>query len=313
MVRINAVVCKQPIGSLYLFSMKASDLKDLITVECRQDGEFNVQRKRNNARVKLIQKYSNTVDACFPLSVLINIDETDVSIIGNTLDINVKPGVFKILDGQHRVFGILNADFDYDVPIGAFIGLSNRQKARVFKAINFNAKPVNKSHVYDLISQTEDGSVGEQTAHQVTKLLNTDSESPFKDKIKMLGVGKGWFNQASLVKSLAGIIDKGCLLNVSGEDVYVVVRDYFKAWYHVFPEEFLRKDSLLVKNFGVQVMLDCFEPLYNACHKPDGNDFSRFKEVVSQFRSVAWTKESVDSNTSASGVNKRVNELLQMV
>jgi len=293
-----------------------SELRPLLSVKLRKDDDKNVQRTQNKGRIRHIVKYSNGADACFPGNILVNIPQDRVSVLGNTLELAVSAGVLEVLDGQHRVSGFGQSDYDYEVPVGAFIGLSDKQKARVFKAINFNAKAVSKSHVYDLLTLTEDGSEGEMLAHQIVKLLNADTNSPFKGRIKMIGSGKGWFNQASLLKPLAGLIDNGCLHNVDGGDAYDAILAYFKAWQHVFPNDFTDsgcKDSLLIRGFGVQVMVECFPVLYGSCHKPDNQDFNRFKDVIINFSSVPWTRESMNGDTSHNGRLRRTTELLGML
>ncbi|NER10028.1 DGQHR domain-containing protein [Muriicola jejuensis] len=100
--------------------------------------------------------------------------------------------VAKILDGQHRLEGLRQAiekegelsQFDLNATI--FVDLDLDDQAQIFSVINKAQTKVNKSLVYDLYEYANHPSP-QKTAHDIIRVLNRSSKSPFYRKIKILG------------------------------------------------------------------------------------------------------------------------------
>jgi len=82
-------------------------------------------------------------------------------------------------------------------------------QALVFSTINLKQTPVSTSITYDLFSYAKSRSP-QKTCHQIARRLNLDPESPFKDKIMILGVAhdkeKETLTQAAFIKPLQRLI-----------------------------------------------------------------------------------------------------------
>jgi DGQHR domain-containing protein len=237
-VSIPVFSVNQPIGKFYVGVIRADDLLSICKFDYRRmqfHNEYSdylgIQRKLNDSRIKEIRRYADTIDACFPTSVVISIDEKCV-VVNETgregfmtlritefvdeespeLSIRLNQ-VATIIDGQHRLKGLEEAKKDdFELSISIFIGADEATEASVFSIVNLAQTKVNKSLAYDLFSYAKSRSP-EKTCHEIVVALDKLSESPFKGRIKRLGVAtEGRFgetlSQATIVKGLLPYISK---------------------------------------------------------------------------------------------------------
>lgn len=110
---------------------------------------------------------------------------------------------FEVIDGQHRLWafeealadGILPGDFE--LPVVAFTGLDVGWQAYLFWSINVSPKRINPSHAFDLfpllrsaewLETLSDLRIYRQArAQELTEILFAQPESPFHNRINMLG------------------------------------------------------------------------------------------------------------------------------
>jgi DGQHR domain-containing protein len=115
--------------------------------------------------------------------------------------------VASIIDGQHRLKGLDEAGKnEFELTISIFIGPDDATEAMIFSIVNLAQTKVNKSLVYDLFSLATSRSP-ERTCHEIVVALDKMEESPFKGRIKRLGVATdGRFgetlSQATIVKGI---------------------------------------------------------------------------------------------------------------
>src|SRR5690349_20869500 len=81
-VTIPVFAVRQPIGSFHIGVVRADELLRICKFDYRRmhyTGGYidflGIQRKLDEKRIKDIAKYVGTIDACFPTSVVISIDE----------------------------------------------------------------------------------------------------------------------------------------------------------------------------------------------------------------------------------------------
>ena len=165
----------QPLGTFYVGSIPWVRLKEITYVDVRLlPGErgfeslLGIQRPMNEKRAKEIGEYITTDDASFPTAVILSVDgrcaEYDEDSRSLTLHEYVDEDdpsnsittdkIAKILDGQHRIKGFDNADFEgtFDINVSIFIDIDIADQAYLFSTINLAQTKVNKSLVFDLFS-----------------------------------------------------------------------------------------------------------------------------------------------------------------
>jgi DGQHR domain-containing protein len=235
---------EQPVGSFYLARISRRDLIDITFADIRRiereesdvERVLGIQRPLSNSRVKEIGAYVNTVDANFPTSIILAIDsfgseedeeqedkdnrKTEEQEVEKTiqnifynkstrmLELRRGSNVAKILDGQHRIAGLKLLEpknEPFDLPVTIFVDADIEQQALIFATINKTQTKVNKSLVYDLYELAKNRSP-EKTCHNIALVLNHKHDSPFHDKIRILGAAddaiRETLTQATFVEAL---------------------------------------------------------------------------------------------------------------
>lgn len=314
----------QPIGEFFVASMDANDLADISFSDMRRmegtDGlraierYLGIQRPLKKNRVKEIRDYIvNNRDATFPTAIILAVDEKCAEFDETTGMLSLYPyepedddsdsipyhKIAKILDGQHRIAGFFVGDgssrqFDFDrifnINVSIFIGIDLSEQAKIFATVNLAQTKVNKSLVYDLEELAKKPNPY-KACHHVAVALDANSDSPFFERIKRLGVatpGRDYepLTQASFVEALVRFIsddpsrdrndildgkrlqelnlkkypfnelfkegDKGIL------KIYQIIYNYFQAVRGIWPiawEQKQRKGNLLPKSNAFKALM----------------------------------------------------------
>jgi DGQHR domain-containing protein len=213
-VYFKCIEVRQPIGTFYVGSMNFNQVTLIAYADVRriQDRDveryIGIQRPLEDSRVKELRKYVKTVDSSFPTSVILAVSsehaayDSDNGIMRITKEIEVA----KIIDGQHRIAGLLNYEgppFQLNVTI--FVDMDLEDQALLFATINLKQTRVRKSLAYDLFEFAESRSP-QKTCHNIAKLFNLREGSPLRGRIKILGRATGRqlenLTQATVVERL---------------------------------------------------------------------------------------------------------------
>ena len=151
---------------------------------------LGIERPLSRNRVGELKDYVNTADATFPSPVILAVAEmdTDFDHEKGLMFIRDDERVAKVLDGQHRIAGLEGFVGEvFDVLVTIFVEMDIEYQAMVFATINLQQTKVNKSLAYDLYAYAKTRSP-QKTCHNIVRLLNSREGSPFKNKIKVLGI-----------------------------------------------------------------------------------------------------------------------------
>lgn len=215
-IKIQCIEVKQPIETFYIGKIEWQDLLKIARKDIERirqegqgsiDGYLGIQRELSKSRLKEIAEYVSFDDATFPNSIVISIESTSYNKETNEVEPNIlsfengilelrnNEKIAKIIDGQHRVFGlekyandkgIFKDELDFELILTIFIDIDEEYQANIFSTINKAQTKVNKSHVYDLYTFSKTRSP-QRTVHNICKLLNEEENSPFYHLIKRLG------------------------------------------------------------------------------------------------------------------------------
>ena len=127
---------------------------------------------------------------------------------------NTSPPI-EIIDGQHRLYAFKeseNIDGTFELPIVLFYDLDISWQAYLFWTINIRPKRINPSMAYDLypllrtdrwLERVEGPMAYRETrAQELTEALWSHPDSPWHQRIGMLGRERGKVTQAAFVRSL---------------------------------------------------------------------------------------------------------------
>ncbi|CAM4470478.1 DGQHR domain-containing protein [Alteromonas australica] len=241
-LKVPAIKVEQPLGDFYVVTLTAKQLLQTcytIKAEILQDEEetktgylgtfvnrlVGNQRIRTTKRLDEIKRYTETVDASFPNSIILgaNYDQdgnlitnlkerwTVENVGGNFYELTIPTSkkLASIIDGQHRVFGFENSSSqDMNLLCSVYLDLPLPYHAKIFTNININQKRVDKNLAYNLfqfdMEQGEPKSWTPETlAVYFARVLAEDTTSPLQGMIK-LGLAN---TQTESSISMASIID----------------------------------------------------------------------------------------------------------
>lgn len=294
---IHVLELTQPIGSFYLGKID-SDILIKITKTVRRNLNEGIQRELSGKRAKEISKYCDDPDAAFPTPIILAVEESDIkSIFGidglkDIYEVTFDDSsVFaEILDGQHRVEGIkLANNFKTDLPVVLMFDLTDEEKAYIFSTINSTQTKVDKSLIYDLFDLNQ-GRSPYKTCHEVARIMNSDSRSPFSGRLKMLGkrsTPDAILSQGTFVNYLCRLIsnnpqeDMICLkkgrklrnadhlvlreyfIEERDDVILKLLTNYFGAVAEVFPDEWCNTSKyILSKTTGYGALIKVFPHFY---------------------------------------------------
>lgn len=207
-IQFKALRMRQPMGEFFIASMPSRQLCDISYFDVRRmlkerdvETYLGIQRPLNPDRVRELDSYVRTADACFPTAVILAVDgrsaefdpETGIMTLSN--DPAPEDGsapvhyrhIARVLDGQHRIAGLMDYDGDdFEVNVSIFVDIDIEDQAYIFSTVNLAQTKVNKSLAYDLFELAKSPSP-QKTCHNIAVALDKVRLSPFAQRIKRLG------------------------------------------------------------------------------------------------------------------------------
>lgn len=285
---------EQPIGVFYIASIPADILLKTLKNVHRSMGGDGVQRDASKSRIKEIASFCSNTDSVFPTPIIVsvynNIVELDEE--NNKISFDDNTIIGEVLDGQHRLLGLEDSDNSshFNMPVVFMFGLTPEEKAYIFSIINSKQTKVNQSLLYDLFELTSKRSP-QKTAHEIARSMNSMQESPFFNRLKMLGtkdVGQdlATLSQGTFAQSIMLLFskhpnkDKERLYNdepIDSEDG-TVLRMYF----------YKERDEVILK-----VLLNCFTALSRVFSEEWGTPSKYILCKTTGFRGVIKSLPSI--------------------
>jgi len=153
--------------------------------------------------------------------------------------------------------------------VTAFIDLDDSGKASIFRSINGNQRKINPSLVYDLIPMLrnqETVAFEDRRCRDLVALLNEETpDSPWKNRISMVGGGNRIISQSSFISALKRLFKKDHLFASTNRDFFEqrmqhnLLLEYFKAIQSLYSIQWDNKAFFLCKYVGVSALLNLLE------------------------------------------------------
>jgi len=233
-IEIDALKVTQQIGDLFVASIEYDVLCKISFFDVRRvlrdqrdfERYLGIQRPLNEKRVEALEKYVNYLDATFPSSIILAIDDEYATyderrrklVLRNNKEGESSPSIAiseiaRVLDGQHRIAGLENFHgSEFGLPVTIFVGSDIADQAYIFSTVNLEQTKVSKSLVCDLFELAESRSP-QKTCHNIAVALDRDEKSPFFQRIKRLGFATPdkerklqTLTQATFVESLMSML-----------------------------------------------------------------------------------------------------------
>lgn len=340
-MKIRFFEVQQPIGTFYLSVVNANKLINITETRAREIDSQDVQREFSPSRVNEIADYCKDPDATFPTSIIISIkSEAFKGISGDYLEFHEDTIVGEILDGQHRLLGLERSGISekFDLPVVFMFDLDNYQKGYVFSIINSKQTRVNPSLIYDLFALSHHRSPY-KTCHEIVRNLNRDINSPFFDRIKMLGKKEEYQEKASLsqsafinylvqliskkpekdaidIKNDVRILDNYDLIFreyfIHNEDhiILKILLNYFNAVSKVFQDEWNDPDQyILSKPIGCGALLKVLPCIFKKGDEAGDLSEKYFTNIFVQVKSY-FEKNNIEITSKQFGSNEQARTKL---
>lgn len=289
-MKTKYIEVQQPIGTFYMCCLPAQSLLNIVRVTPRNQNIEGVQREMSQSRIKEIGSYCSEPDAVFPTPIVISIDKgASVEIDEDHQEIMLPDDVIvgEVIDGQHRLWGIQRSSYidQFNLPVVFMFDMTVEEKAYVFSTINSNQKKVNSSLIYDLFDVSTLRSP-KRTVHYISRLMNSLEDSPFYNRLKMLGKKEktqenATLSQGTFAKSILMLIsqnpDNDARLIKNGEtlpsDSNLCFRQYFIE----------DRDGVILK-----ILLNCFNALKEVFMEEWENPNDNILWKTTGFRAVIY-------------------------
>ena len=253
--------------------------------------------------------------------------------------------LFEIIDGQHRLCGISqNPDSIKELPIIILFDLTEEEKAYIFSTINSNQRKVPSSLIYDLFELYETRSPS-KTCHELAKTFNCDRNSPFYNRLKMLGrkiQGSETISQGSFVQYIEELFTKDAkqdaidiknnkrlkeldstkyvlrewFINNEDDKIYKVLFNYFTAVSRVFSKEWSDNNGyILLKTTGFGALCKSFPYAFNIGAKTGYLSLDFFEKLFNNSqKNIVDLKKILTADFYGSGEasqNKLKNDIIE--
>ena len=325
-MKLPYIKIEQPIGTFYLTRIPASSLIEMVTVSQRSTENIEgIQRERSKKRVEEICEFCHDSDAVFPTPIVVSVDlDVPYSVDPDNFTINLPDGkiIGQVIDGQHRLWGIKDSGLSdlFELPVVLMFDMTVEEKAYIFTIINSTQTKVNKSLIYDLFALSTTRSP-QRTCHEIARAFNSDENSPFYNRMKMLGkkeLGQrnAILSQGTFVNQLLRLISKNpdgdaraikrgqqldyddrlplrkYFINEQDDVIYKVLLNTFCALKNNFLSEWLEPDSnILWKTTGFCGVMAALNFLLRRGIRKKTLSFDYFNEVFSSFKKYIVRKE----------------------
>lgn len=298
-MKFSAIKVTQGSTTFYVFTCKASVLWSFAEINQRkEDKDEGYQRVLSTARVNQIRDFLVRGNA-IPGAIIISCDHAKIAPGG--ISIAERSDAAWIIDGQHRCAGANKAaemGYDVDLPVVAFLDLTEQQQADYFVTINREAKGVPSSLYIDLLrhlpkQKTEKERLEERIADISHELSRNMDSILFRKIVSTTSPKSGEISLTNFARRLRPLLhpNNGILAPYTFPEQVKVVENFFSALQLVFPRYYAR--NIFFKTLGFGAVWRAFPVIFAASLKQGGfrsRDAAMVLQKISDFDFDQWNK-----------------------
>ena len=280
--------------TLYIFKAKASVLYNALSINRRiEEKDEGYQRVLSISRVEALTRYIVEKKQPIPGAIIVSFDNATFDKRKGKLEVPAGTDVGWVIDGQHRLAGAEEAareGIDIELPVVAFIGLTEKRQIEQFVTINREAKNVPTSLYLDLLSLLPDrkpAEVAKERAADLATQLRRDEDSPFFERIVVTVSPKpSQLSLTNFVRKISPHVTRGngTLGVYTEKEQLSVISNYYKGLRQIFPREFEDKNSIFFKTVGFGALWNAFQTFFNFALKYQKG--FEVKDVVAIFKRI---------------------------
>ncbi len=271
-VSIPAIECTQNNKSFYSLIVSSNILKEVCFISRRDDdNKKGFQRLLNETRAKDIARYLDHDQGVIPSSIILSAqDNARLSFDRQTskLTFTVIKDSFLVIDGQHRLYGLMEAKKNYEMPIIVFTNLNTASEVNLFIDINTTQKGVSSALLLDIKQLAGKESKLEERQRELFDMLNNNSAlagllSPNKSTTGK--ISRTAFNEATKI-----VFENGPVSDQSIDIIFKAVRNYLSAAEYAFKIS-KSPNAKFTKAVIFKALFTVFPEVTNRCLQEKGN------------------------------------------
>lgn len=233
---LNAFDLSREDVGLYLCAVRPSEIFPYCRVSrVDEDPELGFQRALDTHRVKRIAEYINE-GKVVPGAVILSAQDTErvrFDSEAGTLTFPSEEGFFLVIDGQHRLYGSVRAENDFEndvvIPVCILSNLSHADEVQYFIDINGNQKGVSKTLRIELTKFLVEEESIDAIRLRLFDELNSDPESPLFGHLSATRRSVGYISHVPFKAALDRILGKDPLKKFAFEKKKKLINNYLSG------------------------------------------------------------------------------------
>ncbi len=228
---VQAIKCVQNNTMFFVAVLNSSILKEMCFVSRKKEEPLKgFQRLLNKKRAKDIANYLDSANGVIPAGLILSAQtNTNVRYEEKTgkLSFEVAKDSLLVIDGQHRLFGLLESKNDYEIPVSIFVDLNTRDEVKLFIDINTTQKGVPTALILDIKGQAGTETKIEERQRYLFDKLNKESVLAgylLPNESKSGKISRTVFNA-----STQAVFEGGPLADFGDDVIYKTMCNYYEA------------------------------------------------------------------------------------
>lgn len=237
-ISVPAIKCNQNGRFFYVAILPSDVLRNMCFVSRKKEEPIKgFQRLLNQKRATDIANYLDINKGVIPSSLILSAQENSKMCFDeekNILSFEIAKESLMVIDGQHRLYGLLEARNTYEIPVAIFTKLNSFDEVKLFIDINTTQKGVPTALILDIKGQAGTETELEERQRHLFDKLNSDSALagyllPNESRTGM--ISRTVFNSAT-----KPIFESGPVADMGDEVIYRTLKNYLDATDSLFKE-----------------------------------------------------------------------------
>jgi len=265
-ISLNAIECIQNERAFIITSINSSILKEMCFVSRKKEEPVKgFQRLLNPKRAKDIAVYLDNNGGIIPSAIIVSAQDNAkmrFDKANGKVSFERAGESFLVIDGQHRLYGLIYAKGEYNIPVIIFSSLNTNEEVKLFIDINTTQKGVPTALILDIKNQAGTETKLEERQRILFSKLNANSVLAgyfLPNESKAGKISRTVFNT-----STKEIFINSPVSDMGDEIILKTVKNYLEAVDSIFKKA-ANKDARLTKTILFKAAMGLFNEICEKC------------------------------------------------
>lgn len=312
-VSYPAIKCEQNNKSFYVSVLPSSVLKKTCFVSRKkEDPEKGFQRLLSEVRAKNIAQYLDIQKEVIPSALILSAQKESKFVFDpdkNEILFNDVVESMLVIDGQHRLFGLMESDHEYEIPVVVFTNLDLKSEVKLFIDINTTQRGVPAALLLDIKEMAERDTPVEKRQRILFDKLDKDSVLSgylLRNESRAGKISRTVFNS-----STKSIFESVFFQGYSDDVIYLAVKNYLEAVQYSFKQSNnndARIEKAVFFKSSMNLFIDVCEKVLD---KYKNLKVESFKVIVEPLSGLRFGEYTGSNNASIAKATSEMKKLLQ--